>query len=109
MSHAIRADATFGVARSTAVMVGEWYLHARSSHHDAQVIEAYRQLQVETEHIFTLLTRDSRYGAVRVVFTRCAQPYESDEELILAVPRQWDARDHLSRRRWGAPSSALRL
>ena len=85
MSHAIRVDATFGVARSTAVMVGEWYLHARSSHHDAQVIEAYRQLQAETDHIFTLLTRDSRYGAVRVVFTRCAQPYESDEELILAV------------------------
>ena len=73
------------VAPSTTFMVGEWYLHSRSAHRDAQVIEAYRQLQVETDHIFTLLTRDADHAAVRVAFTRCAQPYESDEELIRAV------------------------
>jgi hypothetical protein len=33
-------DATFGVEPSTATMVGEWYLHSRSAHRDAQVIEA---------------------------------------------------------------------
>jgi hypothetical protein len=86
MRHDTQVDATFGVERS-AVVVGEWYLHSRSAHRDAQVIEAYRRLQVETDHLFALLTRDARHWAVRVVFTRCAQPYESDEELILAVRR----------------------
>jgi hypothetical protein len=85
MRHDIQVDATFGVEPSTAVMVGEWYLQSRSAHRDAQVIEAYRQLQVETDHLFTLLTRDARHWALRVVFTRCVQPYESDEELIFAV------------------------
>jgi len=66
-------------------MVGEWYLRSRSAHRDPQVIEAYRRLQMETDHLFTVLTRDARHPAVRVVFTRCAGPYETDEELIFAV------------------------
>ncbi len=85
MRHDIQADAIFGVEPSTAVMVGEWYLYSGSAHRDSQVIEAYRQLQVETDRLFTLLTRDACHSAVRVVFTRCVQPYESDEELIFAV------------------------
>lgn len=85
MRHDIRVDATFGVEPSTPVMVGEWYLRSRSAHRDPQVIEAYRQLQVETDHLFTLLTRDACDCGVRVEFTHCGQPYESDEELILAV------------------------
>ncbi len=85
MRHAIQVDATSEVEPSTAVMVGEWYLRSRSAHRDPQVVEAYRQLQVETDHLFTFLTRDARHWTARVVFTRCAQPYESDEELIFAV------------------------
>ena len=69
---------------SAAVLVGEWYLHSRSAHHDAEVIEAYRQLQVETDRLFAFLTQDACH-AVRVVFSRCARPYESDEELICDV------------------------
>ena len=85
MRHDAQVDATSEAEPSTAVMVGQWYLQSRSAHRDARVIEAYRRLQVETDHLFALLTRDARHRAVRVVFTRCAQPYESDEELILAV------------------------
>jgi hypothetical protein len=85
MRHDVQVTATFGAEPSTSVMVGQWYLQARSAHRDARVIEAYRRLQVETDHLFTLLTRDACHRAVRVVFTRCAQPYETDDELILAV------------------------
>jgi hypothetical protein len=85
MRYDIQVDATVEVEPSTALMVGEWYLHSRSAHRDGRVIEAYRQLHVETDHLFTLLTRDARHWAVRVVFTRCVEPYKSDDELILAV------------------------
>jgi len=84
MGHDFHEDATFRVESSTTTMVGEWYVHSRSAHRDAQVIEAYRQLQRETDHLFTLLTRGVCHRAIRVAFTRCAQPYESDEELIVA-------------------------
>ena len=70
---------------SMAAIVGNWYLHSRSAHRNARVIEAYRQLQVETDRLYTLFTRDACQWATRVVFTRCGQPYESDEELICAV------------------------
>ncbi len=85
MRQDIRVEATLGVGLSRPFLVGDWYLHSRSAHHDPQVIEAYRQLQVETDHLFRLLTRDRGQPAVRVVFTRCAHPYEGDEELISAV------------------------
>jgi hypothetical protein len=65
--------------------MGERYVHSRSAHRDARVIEAYRQLQRETDDLFALLTGDSCHTGVRVAFTRCAQPYESDEELIRGV------------------------
>jgi hypothetical protein len=85
MGHDVRQAATSGIGSSTAAMVGEWYLHSRSDHRDAQVIEAYRQLQRETDLLFTLLTRGVCHKAIRVAFTRCAQPYKSDEELIVAA------------------------
>ena len=85
VQHDLHADATFGIKPSAAVAVGEWHLHSQSADRDARVIEAYRQLQKETDHLYTLLTRDSYHWAVRVVFTRCVQPYENDEELICAV------------------------
>lgn len=74
-----------GAESSIPVMVGQWYLDARSAHRDAQVIEAYRQLQLETDRLFALLTGATRHCATRVVFTRCAEPYSSDDELIHAV------------------------
>ena len=64
---------------------GDWYLHSRSAHRNAKVIEAYRQLQVETDRLYMLFTRTVHQWATRVVFTRCGQPYETDEELICAV------------------------
>ncbi len=76
-------DVTSEVAQST--VVGEWYLGSPSGHRDARVIAAYRQLQVETDHLYTLITRHTARHAMRVAFTRCVQPYESDEELIAAV------------------------
>ncbi len=85
MRHGAQVDATSEAEPSTPNLVGEWYLQSRSAHRDARVIEAYRRLQVETDRLFTLLTRGSRHRAVRVAFTRCAQPYESDDELILGV------------------------
>jgi hypothetical protein len=85
MRHDLQVDTTLGIESSATVMVGEWYLHSRSAHRDARVIEAYRQLQAETDHLFSLLTRDGCHWAVRVAFTRCVQPYESDKELICAV------------------------
>lgn len=85
MGHDIPQDSTHRVAASTPATVGEWYLHSRSAHREAQVIEAYRQLQGETDRLFTLLTGGGCDKAIRVAFTRCAQPYESDQELIVAV------------------------
>jgi hypothetical protein len=76
---------TFGIHSSTATIVGEWYVRSRSHHHDAKVIEAYRQLQVETDVLYSVLTRDAGARSVRVAFTRCRRPYEGDEELIRAV------------------------
>jgi hypothetical protein len=85
MRHDIQVGATFGREPPTTVTVGEWYLRSRSAHHEPRVIEAYRQLQVETDRLFALLTQDTCHGGFRVVFTRCRQPYESDKELIFAV------------------------
>jgi hypothetical protein len=85
MWHDIPVDRTFGVEPSAVLTVGQWYLDSRSAHRDAQVIEAYRQLEVETDQIFTSLAQDASDSSIRVVFTRCAEPYESDDELIFAV------------------------
>jgi len=85
MRHDIPVDTTLGVESSTVLTVGQWYLDSRSAHRDAHVIEAYRQLEAETDQIFMSLARGASGSAVRVVFTRCAEPYESDDELIFAV------------------------
>jgi hypothetical protein len=89
MEHDIRQEATSGVESSPAALVGEWYLHSRSDHRDARVIEAYRQLQREIDLLFTLLTRGVCHKPIRVAFTRCTQPYKSDEELIFAARTNW--------------------
>ena len=70
---------------AAASTVGEWYLGTRGAHGDTKVKEAYRQLQVETDQLFTIVSRDPVSSAARVVFTRCSRPYASDAELIAAV------------------------
>jgi hypothetical protein len=84
MQHNSTGDATAGVDLSKAAAVGEWYVHSRSAHRDAKVIEAYRQLQSETDRLFTLFTGEAPPWTARVVFTRCSRPYASDTELIRA-------------------------
>jgi hypothetical protein len=68
-----------------SALVGEWYLNARSAHRDADVIEAYRQLETETDRLFTIVTHAVGRPATRIVFTRCRQPYGSCEEMIVGV------------------------
>ena len=72
-------------ASTAAATVGAWYLRSRSDHHDSEVIEAYRQLELESDHLYAVLTQDTGRWTVRVAFTRCARPYENEEELIQAV------------------------
>jgi hypothetical protein len=83
--HETTERATFRIDMSKAAAVGEWYMHSRSAHRNPKVIEAYKQLQVETDHLYTHLTRDACPLTTRVVFTRCRRPYENDDELISAV------------------------
>jgi hypothetical protein len=78
-------DTTLSVDISVTAELGEWYLDSQSAHSDPTVIEAYAQLQVETDHLYEVLTRVDFPWATRVVFTRCGQPYETDQELICAV------------------------
>lgn len=61
---------------------GIWHLEARTA---APGSKSYRQLQTETDHLFTIVSRDPVSSAARVVFTRCSRPYASDAELIAAV------------------------
>jgi hypothetical protein len=66
-------------------LVGEWYLNSRSAHRDGEVIGAYRQLEAETDRLFSIVTRAVGPGATRIVFTRCRQPYGSCEEMMAGV------------------------
>jgi hypothetical protein len=68
-----------------AVMVGEAYLDARSTPHSPAVVAAYRHLQAETDRLFHVAHSNAGPDSVRIVFTRCPQPYASDRELIEAV------------------------
>lgn len=96
MQEAHSKDIATSVDVSVTAPFGEWYLRLPSAHRDPTVIEAYAELQVETDHLYTIITRDELPRATRVVFTRCRQPYETDQELICAV-RERNSRDHNSR------------
>jgi hypothetical protein len=74
--------------RLNAAEVGEWYLNARSRPNDARVVAAYDQLQAETDRFFGALAQANGPKAVRIVFTRCRQPYGCDRDLIAAVRSQ---------------------
>jgi hypothetical protein len=70
---------------SGGALVGEWYLTSRSASHDAKVIAAYHQLQLETDRLFGALFCSGDSHSVRVVFTSSRQPYGCDRDLIAAV------------------------
>jgi hypothetical protein len=74
--------------RLKAAEVGEWYLTTRSRPDDARVVAAYEQLQSETDRCFTALARADGPNPVRIVFTRCRQPYGCDRDLIASVRSQ---------------------
>jgi hypothetical protein len=74
-----------GVDRSIVASVGTRYLNARNAPRNAQVVAAYRQLQLEIDRLFNDLVGADQPRAVRVAFSRCHQPYASDKELIAAV------------------------
>lgn len=80
----IGGDTTLGPDPSTTAMVGDWYLGTPSAHREVEVIAAYRQLQNEIDHLYAVIMRDVR-RKVRIAFTGCTKPYESDKELIAAV------------------------
>jgi hypothetical protein len=59
---------------------------ARSNQRDPKVRAAYEELQRQSDAIFVRLSRTPvRCGGVEVRFTRCEQPYDSDDELVRAV------------------------
>jgi hypothetical protein len=66
--------------------VAEWFISARSDPGDPVARAAYEALQRQSDRLFRRLTDDAA-PHVRVVFTRCRSPYESDEEMIAAVRR----------------------
>lgn len=70
--------------RLNAAAVGEWYLTTRSRPNDPRVVAAYEQLQSETDQFFEALARADGPNAVRIMFTRCRQPYGCDRDLIAA-------------------------
>lgn len=60
---------------------------ARNNQTNATVRAAYDQLERQSDAIFTRLTEPDRplFRGLRIKFTRCESPYDSDDELIGAV------------------------
>jgi hypothetical protein len=77
--------AIVSVKVDVGVEVGAAYLSARSIPHHPLVVAAYERLQAETDRLFDAAVRDDGPDQVRIVFTRCPEPYESDRELIAAT------------------------
>jgi hypothetical protein len=75
------ADCTLDLATE----IGESYLRAESAADKALVVSAYEQLQAETDALFAMIVGSHLADPLRVVFTRCREPYGSDAELIAAV------------------------
>jgi hypothetical protein len=73
------------VDRAITADIGAVYLHAHDASRDPRVVAAYRQLETETDGLFTAAVIATGPRAVRIAFTRCPQPYRSDRELIAAV------------------------
>jgi hypothetical protein len=73
------------VDRAITADIGAAYLDALDASRDPRVVAAYRQLETETDRLFTDAVRAQGPRAVRIAFTRCPQPYRNDRELIAAV------------------------
>jgi hypothetical protein len=78
-SPAVQLDETY------AHQVAARFLDAASVPRDALTATAYRLLEVQTDRLFSGLTRPDAALTVRVAFTRCRAPYASDGEMIAAV------------------------
>jgi hypothetical protein len=67
--------------------VAERFQAARDDHANATVRAAYDQLERQSDAIFTQLTDPDRplQHGLRVKFTHCESPYDSDDELVGAV------------------------
>jgi hypothetical protein len=73
------------VACEVAAEVGRIYLSRNCARFDAKVVAAYAHLQGETDRLFHAVVREDSCQAIRVVFTRCREPYGSDRDLIASV------------------------
>lgn len=65
--------------------VADWFDAARSDPRDPIATAAYAALEHQSDRLFRQLTASDATRPLRVVFTRCPAPYESDEEMIAAV------------------------
>ena len=72
-----------GVDAACVSLVSATFREAKSRPGDAMVTAAYSELQRQSDRLFSAFTGPG--GAVRVVFTPCRTPYQSDQELIGAV------------------------
>jgi hypothetical protein len=65
--------------------IAEQFLAARSDPSDPRVAAAYSALAEQTDHILMVLSTLPPSEAMSVVFTKCATPYASDDEMIAAA------------------------
>jgi hypothetical protein len=63
--------------------VAAQFIAAVNAPGNLKVAAAYQELELQTDKLFASLTRGP--SGVRVVFTRCGNPYLSDAEMIAAV------------------------
>jgi hypothetical protein len=70
-----------------AAEVAAWFQAARNDHTNTTVRAAYGQLERQSDAIFARLTDPNHafHGGLRVEFTHCEIPYDSDDELVGAV------------------------
>ena len=68
-----------------AYEVAACFLAAPSSSRDPKVLAAYQALERQSDRAFEALIRDAPDHGVRVVFTRCERPYDSDREMVGAA------------------------
>lgn len=80
---------------------------------NATIRAAYEQLERQSDLLFAHLTDPDRprHRRLRVEFTQCDNPYDSDDELVGRSPHSWGAGNHHERQGSGPPSplTGLRL
>jgi hypothetical protein len=70
---------------AASTRIAEHFLAAKSDPRDARVAAAYFALAWQTDRILVMLSGLPDSTAIEVVFTRCAHPYASDDEMIRAA------------------------